>query len=655
MIQSGKIDKGRMYKSPLLKTVQRHTRMAAVTHAPLQMPVAPGVEQEKNLPPERRAEIVLPVKASWVPTPATLGESIPTTPPIPGDREQSSIQPLPEKPVRSTIPGESREVEPAHTAGKDTSPPQNVGEEDTLWRRLQTIFNRHQEKEQQAESLGTVTPPVDEKRTEAQPSEKISKPAEASQTARPTGSTGESDKTAGPVQRKESTPQQKRTDNLTTASMNTGEAATPSIKEFDMQSEGQAGSSSLANQLAPSERPDRESKTAASDQPTPQNPAYQSQAEDQTTPTPHSESLSEIPFPLDDAIITAEARETQIPKSKISLDSYATEAIGSEPENAAEEETADNLDQQEESINLHRSPLQSVWPVQEKATSPEFREASQPPSPTKVDEPAESKGTFTIPEADAHDRTALDQDFGQIQNRLEQVRTTPSDSSIEYIPPRRPRPSSLAEQPAKPADLVQRQFEDENLDIQPVHPAAENRPIETISPFDTTQLSPSVGQEAHTQVPNHKRPITPAQPVQTFKGESGSSGMVGTEFGDLPSDLWQLIGENPPASAAAPPAAIQSPAQSGLEQMRSSATQVMRSPLGSFPGQDENRSYQAQTIQRQTEQTAASDQSAPFSEQAPQEDQEKPADQEVDIQELAKKVYSEIKQKLALEWERRRF
>ena len=81
----------------------------------------------------------------------------------------------------------------------------------------------------------------------------------------------------------------------------------------------------------------------------------------------------------------------------------------------------------------------------------------------------------------------------------------------------------------------------------------------------------------------------------------------------------------------------------------------MRSPVGNFPAKDESQSLQSQTIQSQTEQTASPAQAAPVREPASREDQEKPADQEVDIQELAKKVYSEIKQKLALEWERRRF
>ena len=519
MIHSGMIDKGRMYKSPLLKAVKRHTRIAAVTHAPVPMPFAPGVELEKNLAPEGRAEIVLPVKASWVPTPAKLGELIPTTPPIPGDREQSSIQPLPDKLVSSSIAAETKKAEPPHTAGKDTSPPQNVGEEDTLWRRLQTIFNRHQEKEQQTDSLESVSPPHDEKRTEAQQSEQISKPAEASETDRSAESITSSDTTAGPVQRKEATPQQKHTDNLPTASMNTGEAAaTPVKKEFDIQSEEQAMVSSLANQNTPSERPDRERKTEASDQQIPGNRAYQSQAEDQSTPLPPNESLSEVPSTSDDAIIAAEARETQIPKSKISLDNSATETIGSEPENAVNEKPADNLDRLEEPINLHPSPLQSVWPVQEKATSLEFREAQQPSSPTKADEAAERYDTFTIPKADVQHRTGLRQDFGQIQNRLEQVRTTPSDSSIEYIPPRHPRPLSLAAQPGEPANLVQRQMEDKNLDIQLIQPAAENRPGESTSAVRATQLSTSVDQEARAQAPDHKRPIISSQPVQTLKG-----------------------------------------------------------------------------------------------------------------------------------------
>ena len=626
-----------MYKSPLLKTVQRHTSITAVTHAPVHVPIAPGVEQEQNLLPAGPAGTSLPVKASWVPTPAKLGELIPTTPPIPGEGEQTPIQPLPEKLDSSSVPAETKKVEPAHPTEKDTSLPQNVSDEDNLWRRLQTIFNRHQEKEQQEDSLETDTRPDEEKRTEPQLSEQNSKPADASQTARSTGSTSSSDKTAGPVQRKEATPQQKRTDNLPTAPMHTGEAATQSEKEEEPQTKEKSEDFSLTNLNSPTEVPVDTGNSEVTPKPITEKPAIQSQAVPQTTFPPRSESLSEIPFTSDDAKVAAETRETQSPKSKISLDSSATEALGSEPENASDEGPTDNLDKLEDNISIHPSPLQSVWPVLEKAARSEFRETTQPSSPSQTDA------------AYAYNRTALSQDFGQIQSRLEKVRTTPSDSSIEYIPPRRPRPSSLAEQPTKPADLVQRQLEDKNLDTQPVQPAAENRPFDSTSAVGATQLSSSVDQEAHTQVPEHKRPIIPAQPVQRFKDESGSPGMVGTEFGDLPADLWQLIGEKPPAHLAAPPETIQTPVLSGPKQMHSSSTQVMRSPVGSSSGQDESQSPQAQTIQRQTEQSTASTQAAPGTEPAPREDQE------VDIQELAKKVYSEIKQKLTLEWERRRF
>ncbi len=123
----------------------------------------------------------------------------------------------------------------------------------------------------------------------------------------------------------------------------------------------------------------------------------------------------------------------------------------------------------------------------------------------------------------------------------------------------------------------------------------------------------------------------------------------------LPADLWQLIGENPPARESSPPAAIHSPAQSRPKQIHSSASQLMRTPNSSFTAQADSPSHQSQAIQRQAEPTAAPAQAVAGREPASREDQEKPADQEVDIQELAKKVYSEIKQKLALEWERRRF
>ena len=74
MIHSGMIDKGKNVQVTFAQN--RPTTHQNSSRHPCAGPnatFAPGVEQEKNLAPEGRAEIVLPVKASWVPTTCQVG------------------------------------------------------------------------------------------------------------------------------------------------------------------------------------------------------------------------------------------------------------------------------------------------------------------------------------------------------------------------------------------------------------------------------------------------------------------------------------------------------------------------------------------------------------------------------------------------------
>ncbi len=520
-----------MYRSPLLKTVQRHTRIAAVTHAPVHIPTAPDADQGQFLHPARPAGTEQPVKASWVPNTASLGASTPTIPPIPVYFESAPIQPeLAEKPNRMPAVAEAKVIEPSGTARRDIHPSQSVGDDDNLWRRLQSIFNRHQEKERQEEGIGTDNQLMDDNRTEAQPSEQISSPGEASQTANLPGSTAAAEPTAGPIQRKEASPLQKRADNQPTALKDPDEETTQSEKEKEPQATEQTGTSSLATLTSPAEWRRRSELSAATDPPIAENPTNQTQADLQTTLQPRSASLTDVQRKTDNAKIAT--RETHMPADKMLLDSSAAEAMGHESTITAGEGTAPDMEPVEDGISLHPAPLQSVWPVQEKATESELPDLVPPP--TRYQSPAQVDGasTYAAPKAHGMERTTLSQDFGQIQSRLEQVRTIPSDSSIEYIPPRRPHPLSQPTQPAKPANLVQRQPEDADQHTQPVQTEAEPRSFQSAASFETVQPSPSGIQEEHSPEPVDKLPIAPALPLQRFKDESSSPEMVGTEIGE---------------------------------------------------------------------------------------------------------------------------
>jgi hypothetical protein len=124
---------------------------------------------------------------------------------------------------------------------------------------------------------------------------------------------------------------------------------------------------------------------------------------------------------------------------------------------------------------------------------------------------------------------------------------------------------------------------------------------------------------------------------------SPPSDTVATEIGDLPGDLWRLIGAKPPAASPGqrPPAV---PEVTESEPERTTAvTQAKIAP--------------PTIIQRvESEQTPAAELSpttaAPPSPESEQD--EAGQNEEIDINELARQVYGEIKDRMTIEWERTR-
>lgn len=126
--------------------------------------------------------------------------------------------------------------------------------------------------------------------------------------------------------------------------------------------------------------------------------------------------------------------------------------------------------------------------------------------------------------------------------------------------------------------------------------------------------------------------MAPPIPFIQRTAEPTTTPLVSTEIGGLPEDLWHLIGQQPPAPAgekdAEPPA---SPA---------SATAVTH-----------------QFIQREPEsEPAAETAMAPSGEGTPGEGAADagPEQEDVDIEELSRQVYAELKRRLAADMERER-
>jgi hypothetical protein len=238
-------------------------------------------------------------------------------------------------------------------------------------------------------------------------------------------------------------------------------------------------------------------------------------------------------------------------------------------------------------------PLQAAWPVQRTEAAPTIVPQSDPlppPPPGPIPEP---------PPVEA----------GRIKERLASVPPgMPTDSSVPLMRSRQPRPQRSSAPP----------------------PAAPPQPAE--------EQPPAAG-SGQQQAP---------LPIVQRPEETGH--LVPTEIGDLPADLWQLIGQQPPdseATAVAPPAPAAEtghPIQREIEETESTA-------VAPSPPPSEIHTF----IQREPEAKAtAADRGMDTVEFDARSEEEDKAETAIDVDELARQVYAQLKQQLAGEKERER-
>jgi hypothetical protein len=128
---------------------------------------------------------------------------------------------------------------------------------------------------------------------------------------------------------------------------------------------------------------------------------------------------------------------------------------------------------------------------------------------------------------------------------------------------------------------------------------------------------------------------------------TGEPGLVPTEIGPLPEDLWNLVGApTPPVTNAAPTKRPASGEVLKLEEQSSLNS-------ASFPASQPGQTGQSPLVQRQANppEGAAPASSPPATGKGTVEEQ---AGEDINIEELARQVYSELKHRLGLEWERLR-
>jgi hypothetical protein len=264
-------------------------------------------------------------------------------------------------------------------------------------------------------------------------------------------------------------------------------------------------------------------------------------------------------------------------------------------------------------------PLEDVWPVQ-RQTSPLMQEGEQAAFVDGAQD-ADDEHIGDDVHIKTFENTAASleilgqQEHTQVREALREVSPgKPTDSSVEVITPRRQRPAR-----------------EKALGIEPAEKAAPGVHSQTTSKSELEAIATAPGKEI------------PGKDIENASaGILMASEEVETEIGPLPVDLWELIGESP---QAAQPQSSQtaSPATSGKPVQRES-----------FSPQNGKKMPEAPTgfVQRQpAEPGAAGDQPVAA---AAAESQASQPQAEIDMDELARRVYGEVKKRLALEWERMR-
>jgi hypothetical protein len=315
----------------------------------------------------------------------------------------------------------------------------------------------------------------------------------------------------------------------------------------------------------------------------------------------------------------------------------------------ADEETlmvsAPALDADQEAVV---KPLEKAWPVRQVG-------APEPSTPTPE---AESPGPSAEPVVQRR-AAGGDASAAQVERALRQVQpSVQSDSAVELVTPRRPRPIiSRSPKPESPK------------------PVAEQPPAETLAPAktslqtsaqvpDSESLADTTSVQRSSEEGEEGEDLPAASAGPTRAPPLGTS-MVPTEIGELPSDFWQILGQKPPEQAQQVPKA--KPTNGALQRTAASVSDVSsavaqaEAPTYERPSLETfiQREWSAPAVQRREAPGLRSSQSsiqlqrsAEISPDA-QESGSSPSG-EVDVEKLAEAVYRQLKRRLSIERERGR-
>jgi len=301
------------------------------------------------------------------------------------------------------------------------------------------------------------------------------------------------------------------------------------------------------------------------------------------------------------------------------------------------------------SLDQHAVPLQSAWPVQRVASN---RPDTVPPSSKQV-KPEAIIGTSALePESD------LDE-FTRPEMLLRAVEPgAPTKSSIELIPLRKRRPKSNL--PEDVSDVAERIVA--NKKIVQDSQAIDNDSVglipgnSTLIPKSDVKFAveinkESVGSSVDTQPVQKDFNETPAG--ETVQPNKTTDETVATEIGPLPADLWELIGAVPSAGDHEPKNAKTHPLQSVQRKITHPGQPWTQTP--DYPIVEHTRAQQLAVVQRDVDQSTQTGRPGNVSgAERTTPDEDHTSETEIDIHELARKVYEEVKRKLTIDRERQR-
>jgi hypothetical protein len=294
-------------------------------------------------------------------------------------------------------------------------------------------------------------------------------------------------------------------------------------------------------------------------------------------------------------------------------------------------QTSPSMDSEEVETGQQALPLEQVWPVQQVELAPR-EPVSEPAIQDSIADQRDESGELPTLIVQREISEELSNET-ELRSALSKVSPgKPTDSSVELVAPRRPRPSVIPVQ-TRPEDPGSSEPTSQTIQRHP----EDSEPIET-----RPKLGLADGGEVRRITQPEPRPLKPAT--------------VKTEIGDLPGDLWQYLGEEPPSSIET---------QSTVEgsHVATEVATIQRSDLvASAPAQVLEYSPPTKTIGldavlpwiQRTDSGEQTESGGGESETEVTGEDEEDEAEDVDIEKLARDILPLIKRKLAIEWERNR-